>query len=97
MLEFSEKLTLTPSAMTRDDIQRLREVGWTDRDILDITQVCAYFNYRTRMADALGVELDDVTIERAQEGAARAAAQAQAQGQALPTDPWGVRQPLAAH
>ncbi len=91
MLEFCEKLTLTPSSMTRQDTDRLREEGWTDRDILDITQICAYFNYRDRMADALGVEIDEITIESAREGAARAAEQARAQGDMLPEDPWGVR------
>ena len=65
MLEFCEKLTLAPSTMSREDTQRLRDAGWTDRDILDITQVCAYFNYRDRIADALGVQIDSVTIERA--------------------------------
>ncbi len=91
MLEFCEKLTLTPSSMTRQDTDRLREEGWTDRDILDITQVCAYFNYRDRMADALGVEIDEITIERARDGAARAAEKARSQGRSLPDDPWGVR------
>ena len=46
MLEWAEKLTITPSAMTQDDIQKLRKVGWTDRDILDIAHVSGYFNYR---------------------------------------------------
>ncbi len=67
------------------------EEGWTDRDILDITQICAYFNFRDRMADALGVEIDETTIERAREGAACAAEQARVQGRFLPEDPWGVR------
>lgn len=67
------------------------EEGWTDRDILDITRVCAYFNCRDRMADALGVEIDEITIERARDGAARAAEKARSQGRFLPDDPWGVR------
>lgn len=77
--------------MTPQDTDCLREEGWTDRDILDITQICAYFNYRDRMANAQGVEIDDITIERAREGAARAAEQARLQGDTLPEDPWGVR------
>jgi len=39
MLEYVEKLTLTPSQMTEEDIQKLQKAGWTDRDILDI---CGY-------------------------------------------------------
>jgi len=91
MLEFCEKLTLAPSTMSREDTDRLREAGWTDRDILDITQVCAYFNYRDRIADALGVQIDSITIERANEGAKRAAVAAEESGEALPGDPWDVR------
>ena len=91
MLEFCEKLTLAPSTMSREDTQRLRDAGWTDRDILDITQVCAYFNYRDRIADALGVQIDSVTIERANEGAKRAAVIAEESGKSLPPDPWDVR------
>ena len=36
MLEYVEKLTLTPSSMKEEDVQKLRDAGWTDRDILDI-------------------------------------------------------------
>ena len=43
------------------------------------------------MADALGVEIDEITIERARDGAARAAEKARSQGRSLPDDPWGVR------
>jgi hypothetical protein len=91
MLEFCEKLTLAPNTMTREDTDRLRDAGWTDRDILDITQICAYFNYRDRIADALGVQMDSITIERANEGAKRAAATADERGKPLPADPWDVR------
>ena len=73
------------------DILEKGQEGWTDRDILDITQICAYVNYRDRMADALGVEIDEITIERARECAARAVEKARSQGRSLPDDPWGVR------
>ena len=63
MLEFGEKLTLLPSAMTSEDIRILRGHGFSDRDILSITQASAYRNFITRVADGLGVELDkDHTI-----------------------------------
>jgi uncharacterized protein YciW len=53
MLEFAEKLTLTPSNMRENDVRKLRDAGWTDRDILDIVHVCAYFNFRVRVVDGL--------------------------------------------
>lgn len=59
MLEYSEKITLAASNMTQDDVEQLREVGWGDREILDISLITSYYNFRTRMADALGVELDE--------------------------------------
>ena len=57
MLEFGEKLSLLPSAVTERDISALREYGFTDRDILSITLAAAYRNYIVRVADSLGVEL----------------------------------------
>ena len=54
-LAFAEKLTLTPSQMTQADIQTLRNCGYSDEEIHDITQIAAFFNYINRIADALGV------------------------------------------
>jgi uncharacterized protein YciW len=91
MLEYAEKLTLTPSAMTEADVQKLRDAGWTDRDILDIVHVCAYFNFRVRVVDGLGLEVADWQIERARAGAERAARLAEERGVSMPRDPWRVR------
>jgi uncharacterized protein YciW len=91
MLEFAEKLTLTPSSMRETDVQKLRDVGWTDRDILDIVHVCAYFNFRVRVVDGLGLEVADWQIQRARAGAERAAKMAEERGIAMPSDPWNVR------
>ena len=90
MLEWAEKLTLTPSTMTEDDIQRLRDVGWTDRDILDIAQVSAYFNFRVRMVDGLGLQLWEAHFQFARESRERAAQLAKEKGVQLPKDIWGV-------
>lgn len=56
LLAHAEKLTRTPSACSADDIQVLREAGWSDRAITDAVQVCAYFNYINRIAEGLGVD-----------------------------------------
>ncbi len=80
MLEFAEKLTLTPSNMCEADVEKLRDVGWSDRDILDIVHVCAYFNFRGRVVDGLGLEVADWQIQRARAGAARAAKLAEERG-----------------
>ena len=56
MLEFSVKLTLSPGSMESEDSQLLRDVRFSDRDILDITEVVAYYAYANRIADGLGVQ-----------------------------------------
>jgi uncharacterized peroxidase-related enzyme len=86
MLEFAEKLTLTPSNMREADVQKLRDAGWTDRDILDIVHVCAYFNFRVRVVDGLGLEVADWQIQRARSGAKRAVEIARERGVAMPAD-----------
>ena len=91
MLEWVEKLTIAPSTCREEDIQEMREVGWTDRDILDIAQVCAYFNLRVRIVDGLGLEVDEWQIDRGKAGAEKAAALASEQGVEMPAEPWGVR------
>ena len=92
MLEWAEKLTLTPSAMTQEDIQKLRDAGWEDRDILDIAHVAAYFNYRVRMVDGLGLPVPDMAAIRASEARERASVLGQERGVELPEDVWGVVQ-----
>lgn len=66
MLEFSEKLTLTPNLMAEQDVEGLRAHGFADREILSIILAAAYRNYIVRVADALGVELN-ATVDYAPE------------------------------
>lgn len=44
--------------MTEDSLAALRVNGLSDRDILDVNQVTAYFAYVNRVADGLGVVTD---------------------------------------
>jgi uncharacterized peroxidase-related enzyme len=59
MLDYAAKLTERPGDMIASDIDRLREAGFKDRAILDINQIVAYFAYVNRVADGLGVNLED--------------------------------------
>ncbi len=52
------KLTATPAAMRPQDLDALRAHGFDDRAIHDAVQVVGYFNSMTRIAEALGVELE---------------------------------------
>ena len=56
LLEYTEKLTRTPNAIEKSDVDALRAAGWDDRSITDAAQVCAYFNYINRIAEGLGVD-----------------------------------------
>ena len=55
MLAFVERMTTSAATMTEADVARLRQVGFDDRAILQITLIAAWFNYVNRVADALGV------------------------------------------
>jgi uncharacterized peroxidase-related enzyme len=56
LCEFAAKITHRIPPVSPDDLDRLRKQGLDDRAIHDAVQVIAYFNYITRVADALGVE-----------------------------------------
>jgi alkylhydroperoxidase family enzyme len=58
MLTYAEKLTVDPGGMVAEDVESLRRVGFSDRDILDICEVTAYYAYVNRIADGLGVSLE---------------------------------------
>lgn len=59
MLDYVAKLTRSPAAVSEDDVQALREAGFDDRAILDIALITAYFAFVNRVADGLGVALED--------------------------------------
>ena len=54
-LHYATRLTREPAELTAADIQALRDSGWSDSDILEINQVCAYFAYANRTVLGLGV------------------------------------------
>ncbi|GMQ98685.1 MAG: hypothetical protein BMS9Abin17_1209 [Acidimicrobiia bacterium] len=58
MLTYAETLTREPATITETDIGLLRDTGFSDRDILDICSVAAYYAYVNRIADGLGVQLE---------------------------------------
>ena len=55
MLDFVVRLTDAAYKLTPADLDRLREVGFDDTAILQITLIAGWFNYANRVADALGV------------------------------------------
>jgi uncharacterized protein YciW len=63
MLDYAAKLTHSPHQVGESDIQSLRDVGFDDTGILDICQVVSYYNYVNRLADGLGVQLEEFWSE----------------------------------
>lgn len=64
MLRYALALTRDPISITRDRVDDLRAHGFDDVAVHDICHVTAYFNYVNRLADGLGVELEDWWAEK---------------------------------
>ena len=61
MLDFATKLTREPTAMQESDVIKLRECGLSDEQILSVALITCTFNFMTRLADGLGVEVPEET------------------------------------
>ncbi|MDH3443276.1 MAG: peroxidase [Deltaproteobacteria bacterium] len=59
MLEFVTKMTMDSKSINEADVQGLRQAGFEDVQILEVVQLAAWFNCITRIADALGIEVED--------------------------------------
>lgn len=60
VMAYAEKLSTDAATMTDDDTRRLRDAGFTDRQIVDITLAAAVRNFFSRSLQALAVPVDDV-------------------------------------
>lgn len=59
MLDYAVKLTRTPGEIGPEDVAPLRQHGFDDRAIHDICAVTGYFAFVNRIADGMGVELEE--------------------------------------
>lgn len=55
LLDYARTLTLDPSEIGQEQIDSLRERGFSDEDILHANLIAAYFNFVNRIALGLGV------------------------------------------
>ena len=60
LLRLMEKVTRHAYRTTDEDIERLRELGWTDPQIAEAIYVAAIFGFYNRVADAFGLTSGDV-------------------------------------
>ena len=58
MCDYVVQVTKDATRISKDDHVRLREAGFDDKAILQITLIASWFNYINRVADALGVGRD---------------------------------------
>lgn len=59
LLDFAEVLTRSPASVRREHVERLRGVGFDESAILQAVEIVAYYNFVNRLADGLGVELEE--------------------------------------
>jgi uncharacterized peroxidase-related enzyme len=55
IVEYTAMLTRSPGSITQADIERLRNIGLSDADIVALNNLSAYFCYTNRVATGLGL------------------------------------------
>jgi len=58
-LDFAYDLTINPIIIDEPDRQKLRDAGWSDRDIWDIAAVASFFNMSNRISAATDKQPND--------------------------------------
>ncbi|WP_425045064.1 carboxymuconolactone decarboxylase family protein [Primorskyibacter sp. S87] len=58
LLRYAAKLTTDVGKMVESDFEALKIAGCDDGEILEVNQVCAYFNYSNRLLNGLGCTTD---------------------------------------
>ncbi len=56
LLEFVETITVGAYRVTDEQVQGLRDAGWTDEQIAEAVYDAALFNLFVRLADSFGIE-----------------------------------------
>jgi uncharacterized peroxidase-related enzyme len=59
LLDYAEKVTNAAPRTTGEDVQRLRDAGWSEDQIAEAVYVTAMFAFFNRVADAFGVPSQD--------------------------------------
>ena len=56
--------------MTAEDWAPLRRLGFDDQALLEVAHIVGIFNHLTRLADGMGLALDEQTAEASRTGKA---------------------------
>ncbi len=63
ILNYATLLARDPASVQPEDLELLRKEGLTDEEILSVVLITCNFSFMTRLADGLGVELDERMID----------------------------------
>ena len=75
MLDYAVKLTRDPGSSQKADVEGLRSSGLSEEQILAVVLITCLYNFLTRLADGLGVEVPPGRQEATKKWLSRAAAQ----------------------
>ena len=70
LCEVADKLSSAPTKMVEEDWKPLRDLGFDDEACLEVAHIVGIFNYLTRLADGLGLQVDPETLTAAATGTA---------------------------
>jgi len=59
LLDYAELITNAAPRSTAEDVQKLRDAGWSEGQIAEAVYVTALFAFFNRVADAFGVPSQD--------------------------------------
>ena len=63
LIDFAIRLTRRPADSSQARVDALRALGWSDEAIVMATHIVGFFNYYTRLVEALGCEPEDFMKE----------------------------------
>ena len=55
LFAFLQKVNRSSNQIRREDVEQVREAGWSDEALYDAITVCALFNFYNRWVDGTGV------------------------------------------
>ncbi len=58
LFRFADKLTRKPFDITREDVQAVRQAGWSEEAVLETVLTVAWFNFINRFSAGLGLVAD---------------------------------------
>jgi alkylhydroperoxidase family enzyme len=62
LLRYAAKLPTDVGKLIKSDFETLKIMGCSDGEILEVNQVCAYFNYSNRLLNGLGATTENDVI-----------------------------------